>query len=40
MGLMARVTKPTSGRVFEVSSDTPAWQFYFGNFHLTTHAFA
>ena len=32
MGLMARVTEPTSGRVLEVSSDEPGLQFYSGNF--------
>jgi aldose 1-epimerase len=32
MGLMARVTEPTSGRVLEVYSAEPGLQFYSGNF--------
>jgi aldose 1-epimerase len=32
MGLMARVTEPTSGRVMEVLSTEPGLQFYSGNF--------
>jgi len=32
MGLMARVTEATTGRVLEVSSDQPGLQFYSGNF--------
>ncbi len=32
MGLMARVTEPTTGRVMEVYSDQPGLQFYAGNF--------
>jgi len=32
MGLMARVSEPTSGRVLEVTSDEPGLQFYSGNF--------
>jgi aldose 1-epimerase len=32
LGLMARVSEPTSGRVLEVSSDEPGLQFYSGNF--------
>jgi aldose 1-epimerase len=32
MGLIARVTEPTTGRVMEVWSDEPGVQFYTGNF--------
>jgi aldose 1-epimerase len=32
MGLMARVTEPTTGRVMEVLSTEPGLQFYSGNF--------
>ncbi len=32
LGLQARVTEPTSGRVMEVWSDEPGMQFYAGNF--------
>ena len=32
LGLMARVSEPTSGRVMEVWSTEPALQFYSGNF--------
>jgi aldose 1-epimerase len=32
LGLMARVTEPTTGRVLEVSSTEPGLQFYTGNF--------
>jgi len=32
LGLQARVTEPTSGRVMEVWSDEPGLQFYAGNF--------
>ena len=32
MGVMARVSEATSGRVLEVSSDEPGLQFYSGNF--------
>jgi aldose 1-epimerase len=32
LGLMARVTEPTSGRVMEVISTEPGLQFYSGNF--------
>ncbi len=32
LGLMARVTEPTSGRVMEVISTEPGLQFYTGNF--------
>lgn len=32
LGLMARVTEPTTGRVLEVWSDEPGLQFYTGNF--------
>jgi aldose 1-epimerase len=32
LGLMARVTEPTTGRVLEVSSTEPGLQFYSGNF--------
>jgi len=32
LGLMARVTEPTSGRVLEVWSTEPGLQFYAGNF--------
>ena len=32
MGLMARVTEPTTGRVLEVLSTEPGLQFYTGNF--------
>ena len=32
LGLMARVTEPTTGRVMEVWSDEPGLQFYAGNF--------
>jgi aldose 1-epimerase len=32
LGLMARVTEPTSGRVLEVISTEPGLQFYSGNF--------
>ena len=38
LGLMARVTEPTTGRVLEVLSTEPALQFYSGNFldgHIT-----
>ena len=32
LGLMARGSEPTSGRVLEVWSDQPGVQFYSGNF--------
>jgi aldose 1-epimerase len=32
LGLMARVSEPTTGRVLEVLSDEPGLQFYSGNF--------
>jgi aldose 1-epimerase len=32
LGLMARVSEPTTGRVMEVLSDEPGLQFYSGNF--------
>jgi aldose 1-epimerase len=32
LGLMAKVTEPTTGRVMEVWSDEPGLQFYSGNF--------
>ena len=32
LGLMGRVTEPTTGRVLEVSSTEPGMQFYTGNF--------
>jgi aldose 1-epimerase len=32
MGLIARVSEPTSGRVLEVFSAEPGLQFYSGNF--------
>ena len=32
LGLMARITEPSSGRVMEVSSTEPGLQFYSGNF--------